>query len=322
MKSCLYPTNAHAARGGPACYPAPMRRMAWWWWVCLCACGPGGSPGGAARVAEAAVGHRVTALALSDDGARVAIGLDGALETRGADLRQPQSLAVGAGFIQAVAFNAAGTMLFSGGQANGLTAWNTADGSRAGVLTDTVFPVRAVACSPAGLVVAALGDNTLRVFSPLQSETRRWLQQAAAVRWWSDQEVVSGGADGLVRRFDPVTGNARGSFSAHLGGVLALDVDAAAGRVASAGGDGLVRVSALDGTAVAQWDAAGIPVGVAFVDGDRVACVVQEGALLVVPAAGGDATRLDVGGALTAMAARGSHVFIGTLAGEVYRYDL
>jgi WD40 repeat protein len=281
----------------------------------------GGTTGGGGRqyevLAQQSVPTQVTALQSSADGAWLAVGLNGALQLRG-PTGVPVTPAVQPGYIQALAFNANGATLFSGGQGNGLAAWNTTSGAQERALTDAVFPVRAVATSQSGLVAAAFGDNTIRVFGQTGSETGRWLQHAVALAFVDDSTIVTAGADGVVRRFSP-TGSALGQFSAHVSGVAAMAVQGA--RVATAGFDGTVRVSTVMGAEEAVHTPGGTVTAVAFSSNGTLAAGTQEGDILVFTSS--TPQRLAAGSAVTGLTGSALTRFhAGTQGGVLLTVDL
>jgi WD40 repeat protein len=248
------------------------------------------------------------------------VGQNGVLEVRAADGTLQKTLPVLAGYITALAWNDNGTTLYSGGQGNGLTAWDVVAGTASVNLTDTVFPVRAVAAGPQSQLAAAMGDNTLRTFGASGTELQRWLQQAAALEFVDAQTLMSGGADGFIRRMDPGGGAGRGEFSAHLGGVVALAVGG--GRVASVGYDGVLRLSTVGGEEVQSWNLGGTLLNVALLADGRVAVGTAEGDLVVAAPGNNTVGRENLGSAVTALCAYGQTLWAGTQDAHLLRFTL
>ena len=108
----------------------------------------------------------------------------------------------------------------------------------------------AVTWSPDGSRLASgADDSTVRVWEPTTGTIITTLSGHIGVAWavaWSPDgtrlAIGDGGHDGEVLVWDPTTGHTA-TLSSHTGGVRALEWSPDGTRVATAGYDGVVRVS-------------------------------------------------------------------------------
>lgn len=299
-----------------------MRTVACGVMLVLAACsgsssGGGGGPRVYQEVARLSMAGQVTGLAGLPSQGLLAVGLNGAVQVRASGMVR-SSPSVAAGYIQALGFSPDGSRLYTGGQNNGLAAWDTATGASQTTLTDAVFPVRAVAVNAQGLVAAAFGDNTIRTFGSTGTETGRWLQQAMALAFVDESTILTAGADGVVRRF-AATGAAQGQFTAHVTGVAAMSHWQ--GHVATAGFDGTVRVSSPMGAEESVNTITGTITAVAYAQDGTLAAGTQEGEVVVFVSSGPQ--RVSVGSPVTTLAGGvQGRVWAGTQDGNLIAVDL
>jgi WD40 repeat protein len=212
----------------------------------------------------------LNALDASADGATVATGgADGVIRLwAAADGRQVKELAGHAGPVTAVRLSADGTQLLSAAADKAVRVWNVTDGT---VFAQTTVPAEpgAVAWVNGGKQVAAAGaDGVIRLWdlphhagaaldAPKELKGHDGAVTCLAAVPGTPTQLLSGGADATVRRWDLQAGNVVGQMR-HGAPVTALSVRADGKRVASAGG-----------TVVKLWDADGKPI--ADLKGDRYA---------------------------------------------------
>lgn len=139
----------------------------------------GPRPGNWVRTGD---GIGVTAIAVSADGTRLAVGTTGS----GAFLLTPGlsegHILRGSAFTYSVAFHPDGTRVATAGGDGQVRVWDTATREVVRVLTGPEGPVGAVAFSPDGTGLATAGaDGTVRVWGPLDGTARHIFAQPAAV---------------------------------------------------------------------------------------------------------------------------------------------
>jgi WD40 repeat protein len=98
--------------------------------------------------------------------------------------------------------------------------------------------------TPTGKVVTAGGDRIVRVFEMgKMTLEKQFPAQAAAITALSATPLVTGGADGVLRHWDPATGKESAAIQAHAGPVTSIAV--LGQYLASAGADGAVKAWSL-----------------------------------------------------------------------------
>lgn len=260
-----------AARAQAA--PQPARAVAWSADGSRLAVGKGDSvelldwPGGG-LVRRIEGPQQITSLAWSPDGRRLAVaggepGRRGSLlilETASGEHREwagPHE-----DVIYAVAWSPSGDLLASGGY-DRLVVVRELAAARARVLkehTDSVWSLDLAGSGPSLLLASGSADRTVKLWDPLSgrrlytlsSSTAevyavRFLTSAGWAAGGAAAQLVSAGADRVIRLYDldAQRGRQVRSSYAHEAPVIQLDSAASAGRLASAGEDGAVRLWSL-----------------------------------------------------------------------------
>jgi cytochrome c len=148
--------------------------------------------------------------------------------------------------VNAVAFSADGSLLASGDYDGRIMLWHVPDGTPAGTLRGNGFPVNALAFAPDGRLVAALGDDTVRVFDlAAKREALRYIghtEPVVSLALSPDGTLAaSGSSRGTVEVWRLATGETLRNIYATLGAVWAVAFPGNDARVVSAGNDGALR---------------------------------------------------------------------------------
>ena len=211
----------------------------------------------------------VTALAVAADGSWLASGAqDGTVRVWDPASGQERTAMAGhlGGRVEVLAVAPDGSWLASGGHDRTVRVWDPASGQEraamAGHETNFVGGVAALAVAPDGSWLASGGhDGMVRVWDPASGQERAAMagHEASFVNGVDGvggvavlavapdgSWLASGGHDGAVRVWDPVSGQERAAMAGHeadfLGGVAALAVAPDGSWLASGGHDGTVRV--------------------------------------------------------------------------------
>ncbi len=238
------------------------------------------------QTAKAATSAPVTGLALSADGAWIAIGTaDNAIQvTNRADAKQTRKLTGHTAAVTGLAFSADGKQLVSGSQDKSIRLWNLADGKEIAQTVSTAA-INDLALNKEGtLVVTAEADNTLRVWktpAPVEAPAEEKKEEgkepeppkperelkghggpvtSVELILPAATQVISGSEDGTARIWDINNGRQIRSL-AHGGPVL--DV--------AASPDGKMLASAGSKVPAKLWDA----------NGKQIAEMKQESATLL-----------------------------------------
>ncbi len=229
----------------------------------LSACGGGGTEIEAAPAArvEAATAplarhaarawrrQGVTAIAASSDGKLLAVAqADGSVRVLDADTRVERTTLqdTNAGAVAGLVFLADAHTLVAVHRDSTVRLWNAATGSPGPVLHGHEQPLRAVAASADGALIATGGDETrVLLWDGSTGRLRRVLTGATDFanglsvsrdgRW-----VASAGADGQVRVWNAATGKLVAALRGHADEALAAAFSPDATLLASAGADGKV----------------------------------------------------------------------------------
>jgi WD40 repeat protein len=105
--------------------------------------------------------------------------------------------------------------------------WNAADGRPVRQLVGRCGGVRGVAFTPDGKRLLAAGGRSLRQWEattgrPWPAPAGRAASALAAALAPDGATLAVGGSDGLIRLWDPATGESRGHLEGHGGPVVAL----------------------------------------------------------------------------------------------------
>ena len=150
-----------------------------------------------------------------------------------------------AGISRVLAFTPDASRLLIGEQS--VSVWHMAGGTMQGVFTGHAAPVTALAVSADGITVAdgdrdgtvylwnMLSGKAIREFSPLESAV-------SAVAFTPDSRRLLTGSRQDVRVWNPQDGRELLSLKGHADWVTSIAVSPDGGAVATAGGDGLIRV--------------------------------------------------------------------------------
>ncbi|MFO0844214.1 MAG: WD40 repeat domain-containing protein [Gemmataceae bacterium] len=187
-------------------------------------------------------GAPVRALALSRDGARVAVAGDRAAKVYALAGGKVEATVATPAEVRGVAFGADGKRLLVAG-GDGRARLYDPDGR-----LEEYFAhdggVNAVAFSADGKRVLTAGaDKSARTWTPsLVWQGRHDGGARQAIVSPRDQRVLSAGDDGLVRLWNLADGKPAGTIRAHPGAVVALSLTADAGRLVTAGADRTAHV--------------------------------------------------------------------------------
>lgn len=148
--------------------------------------------------------------------------------------------------VNAVAFSPDGALLASGDYDGRIMLWRMPAGTPAGTLRGNGFPVNALAFTPGELLLAAVGDDTVRIFDPAtKRELRRYAGHDEPVVSLAISRdgafVASGSSRGTVDIWRVATGETLRRIYATPGPVWALAFLADGTRILSAGGDAALR---------------------------------------------------------------------------------
>ncbi|WP_433468319.1 WD40 repeat domain-containing protein [Spirillospora sp. CA-128828] len=193
---------------------------------------------------EPAAAHRRTiwAVAISPDGGEIVTGgSDGTVRRWDRRTGRPLADPIDAGQDWVRSLAVTDSQILSGGQDGTIHRWNRNTGERAGSLALN-GPVWALGAARDGAEVIAGGAALARW------DGRRTPSFHRPASIWSlavtadGTEIVTGGADGVVRRWNRITGEPAGEISpGHPGGIRALAVTADGAEIVTGGLDGTVR---------------------------------------------------------------------------------
>jgi WD40 repeat protein len=222
--------------------------------------------------------EQIMTVAFSPDGALVAAGEEGSLDTSGVkpvwredaivrawrsgDGQSAAEFKAASGSPQALAFSPDGALLLSAGGFGepSATLWETASGARRGALTGHTDAVYAVAFAPDGRrALTGSADQTVRVWDIPSGQERMVLRgHAGAVeavsfsrdgsRILSSSARITGSAgvtapDGAARIWDGASGALLAVAGAHGGDLVAAQFDGAGRRIMTVSEDGALRVT-------------------------------------------------------------------------------
>jgi WD40 repeat protein len=166
--------------------------------------------------------------------------------------------------VSALAFSPDNAVLYSVSQDKTLKAWNAADGKPLGKPVELAAPLHSLAVlKNREWLVIGDAEGDIRIFdakavrdgaaapAPLKEIKAHGGAVASLLAVPGKNEFLSGGADGLIRRWNAETGEQLKEFK-HDSAIAALAIRPDGKRIASAGG-GIVKLwNADDGQAVAQ----------------------------------------------------------------------
>lgn len=150
--------------------------------------------------------------------------------------------------VTAIAFNADNTKLASVGGDQVVRVWDASAGKLLKELKGHTAPIMAVAFGGNSLLVTGGIDKTARLWdvskdAPVATfPANKSMISAVALRADGKQAII-GSADGMLRVYDlsEATPKEKGGLSAHLSGIGAVSYGPDGTRIATCGGDGLVR---------------------------------------------------------------------------------
>ena len=207
---------------------------------------------GALLVVIPAHDSRVSAVAFSSDGRRLATGSDDRsvkvweVSSDGRNVRLLYTLREHTSWINALAFSPDGAALASASHDQTIRIWSLSDGTRRLVLTGHAGSVTTVAFSPDGQTVASGGeDRTVQLWDVNTGTLVRTFSghdfAVRSVAFSPDgTQIASGSDDKTVRLWLASTGATVGIFSEHTDDVTATAVAPDNVQVASASKDGTV----------------------------------------------------------------------------------
>jgi WD40 repeat protein len=186
--------------------------------------------------------------AFSPDGKLFAsAGADRIVYVRDASGKVVYKLEGHAGPVTAVAFSADGSMLASVGGDQVVRIWDARDGKKLRELKGHTAPIMAVAFGGNSLLLTGGIDKTARLWDaskdePLQTfPANKSMISAVALRADGKQALI-GSADGMLRIYDLTAAPKElASMTAHLAGVGAVAYGPDGTKIATCGGDGLVK---------------------------------------------------------------------------------
>lgn len=222
-----------------------------------------------AHVSESKTDGAITAVAVSGDGKRSALGeTDGRIVVRNAETGE-ETFAIDAhsASVTGLAFTADGTMLVSTSIDKALRLWNAADGKPISTV-ETPAEVTALTTVGEDLLVTGHQDKRLRVWelaklaasvqenenpqapAPLR-EIEGHEDSVRCLASDAEDTFVSGGEDGTVRLWSASSGQQQKRFT-HGAAVTVVAVSSGAKRIAVAGGNVVQLFGIEDGSLIAE----------------------------------------------------------------------
>ena len=201
-----------------------------------------------AAVFEQTVPGRVDCVALSPDGKRLWVGVDGhGLHAWEVDSGLPETPPECDPAAVLLDLDLRGERLMGATRSGHLHWWNTATGELEGTLEAHDDAVTSISLDPAGeRAVSVSWDGTTRIWNLATLECERLLGDPGgpieAVDWGANGFVVTGAADRKLRLWNPETGELVRSFGGHEGALLDVAVHPGGRRVASSSQDKTIRV--------------------------------------------------------------------------------
>jgi len=190
---------------------------------------------------------KVAAVAVTPDGKTVASGgWDRKLFLWDVATGRPRPLEGHDANVNAVAFSPDGKWLASGDYGGKILLWRMPQGELAATLPGNGFPVNALVFTSDGKLLAALGDDTVRVFDPLaKRELLRFpgdQQPVVSLAVAQDGSLAAAGSSGgALTIWRIATGERLRSIYATLGPLWAAAFLPGDARILSAGADGRIR---------------------------------------------------------------------------------
>jgi WD40 repeat protein len=187
-------------------------------------------------------GGVVRALALSRDGAKVAVGGDKVVKVYALAGGKAEATIETPAEVRGLAFSPDGGRLLVAGADNRARLYGL-DGRLNECFAHDGAVTAAAFAADGKRVVTASADRTVRLWSPsLLWQGRHEGAVRQAIVSPRDQLVLSAGDDGLVRLWQVADGKPAGTINAHTGAALGLSLTADAARLVTVGADKAARV--------------------------------------------------------------------------------
>ena len=199
-------------------------------------------------VFEHVVPGRVDCVALSDDGKRLWVGVEGhGLHAWEVDSGLPAPPPTSDPTTILVDLDVRGDRLLGATRSGRLAWWNTTTGELEGTIDAHTDTIPSVSLDPeAARAISVSWDGTARIWNLATGECERTLGEQGgpigAADWGPDGLVVTGAADRKLRLWNPDNGQPVRSFSGHEGPILGLAFHPDGRRIASCAQDNTIRV--------------------------------------------------------------------------------
>jgi cytochrome c len=190
---------------------------------------------------------KVAALAVAPDGGIIAsAGWDRRVVLWDVKSGKPREIGIRAADVNALDFSPDGRLLASGDYDGAITLWRMPEGDAAATLPGNGFPVNALAFTAQGELLAALGDDSVRLFDPAAKRERvRYTgleDPAVSLAVSPDGKLgAAGSSRGTLAIWHIATGADVRSIYAAPGPVWAAAFAPDGKRVLAAGADGVLR---------------------------------------------------------------------------------